>query len=89
MLILILNTTKEAANAKDFKQASEYHQKCLKSIYETSMDNAKKLASIAYESSTQILEAANKHIAENVHHASNNMQNMAEQVQKNFNKKSA
>ena len=41
------------------------------------------LASIAYESSTKILEAANKHIAENVHHASNNnMQNMAEQVQK-------
>ncbi|MFV9901875.1 MAG: hypothetical protein AB8U27_07185 [Rickettsia conorii subsp. raoultii] len=53
------------------------------------MDNAKELASIAYESSTKILEAANKHIAENVHHASNNMQNMAEPVQKNFNKKSA
>ncbi|MFA1687956.1 phasin family protein [Candidatus Rickettsia barbariae] len=29
----ILNTTKEAATSKDFKQASEYHQKCLKSIY--------------------------------------------------------
>lgn len=85
----ILNTTKEAANSKDFKQASECHQKCLKSIYETSMDNAKELASIAYESSNKIFEAANKHIAENVHHASNNMQNMAEQVQKNFNKKSA
>nr|WP_231569155.1 phasin family protein [Rickettsia endosymbiont of Ixodes pacificus] len=67
----ILNTTKEAANSKDFKQASKCHQKCLKSIYETSMDNSKELASIAYESSTKILEAANKHIAENVHHASN------------------
>lgn len=54
----------------------------LKSIYATSMDNAKELAGIAYESSHKIFEAVNKHIAENVHHASNNMQNMAEQVQK-------
>jgi|GEM_PF-5237442 len=74
----ILNTTKEAANSKDFKQASECHQKCLKSIYETSMNDAKELANIAYESSTKIFEAANKHVAENVNHASNNMQNMAE-----------
>nr|WP_231726274.1 phasin family protein [Rickettsia rhipicephali] len=40
----ILNTTKEAATSKDFKQAIECHQKCLKSIYETSMDNAKDIS---------------------------------------------
>lgn len=85
----ILNSTKEAANSKDFKQVSECHQKCLKSIYETSVNNAKELANIAYESSAKILEAANKNISENVHHASSNMKNMAEQAEKNFNKKSA
>ncbi|ADE30383.1 phasin family protein [Rickettsia prowazekii] len=85
----ILNSTKEVINSKDFKQATEYHQKCVKSIYETSMDNAKELANIAYEASNKIFEAANKHITKNIHNASNNIHNTAEQVQKNFNNKSA
>lgn len=86
----VLSSTKEAMSSGDLKQANDCHQKCLKSIYETSMNNAKELANIAYESSAKILEAVNKNIAENVHHASSNMHNMAEQVQKNtFNKKPA
>lgn len=63
---------------------------CFKSIYETSMSNAKEIANIAYETSAKILEVVNKNISENVHQASSNMQNMAEQAQKNvFNKKPA
>ncbi|AAU04261.1 phasin family protein [Rickettsia typhi] len=84
----ILNSTKEVTNSKDFKQATECHQKCVKSIYETSMDNAKELANIAYETSNKIFEAANKHMTDNIHNASNNS-NTTEQVQKNFNNKSA
>lgn len=86
----ILNSTKEAMGSNDFKQASDCHQKCFKSIYETSMSNAKEIANIAYETSAKILEVVNKNISENVHQASFNMQNMAEQAQKNvFNKKPA
>jgi len=85
-----LNSTKEAMNSGDLKQAGDCHQKCLKSVYETYMDNAKEFANIAYQSSAKILEAVNKNISENVHQASSNVQNMAEQAQKNvFNKKPA
>ncbi|HJD56459.1 MAG TPA: phasin family protein [Rickettsia endosymbiont of Pyrocoelia pectoralis] len=86
----ILNTTKETMNSSDFKHNSECHQQCFKSLYETSMNNAKEFANIAYETSAKIMEAVNKNISENVHQASSNMQNMAEQAQKNvFNKKSS
>lgn len=79
----ILNSVKEVASSGDFKQASDCHQKCFKSVYETSINNAKDMANIAYEASAKILEAVNKNIAENVHQAS-------EVVQKNtFNKKPA
>lgn len=85
----VLNSTKEAMSSGDFKQASDCHQKCLKSIYETSVNNAKEFANIAYESSAKILEAVNKNISENVDQASSNMKNMAEQTEKTvFNKKS-
>ena len=83
----ILNTTKEVMYSKDLKQANDYHQKCLKSICETTVNNTKEFVNISYESSAKILEAVNKNVIENVHHASDNMKNMAEQVQKNiFNK---
>ncbi|HJD60840.1 MAG TPA: phasin family protein [Rickettsia endosymbiont of Columbicola hoogstraali] len=57
-----MNSTKEAMGTNDFKQASDCHQKCFKSIYETSMNNAKEIANIAYESSAKILEAVNTKI---------------------------
>lgn len=86
----ILSSTKEAMSSGDLKHATNCHQQCMKSIYETAMHNAKEMATIAYESSAKILEAVNKNVAENVHHASENMQNAAEKVQKNvFNKKPA
>lgn len=56
----ILNSTKEAMVSNDFKQASDCHQKCFKSIYETSMNHAKEIANIAYETSAKILEAVNR-----------------------------
>ncbi|WP_253308438.1 MULTISPECIES: phasin family protein [unclassified Rickettsia] len=70
----IVNSTKEAMNSGDIKQAADCHQQCLKSVYETSINNAKELANIAYESSAKILEAVNKNVAENVHHAAENVQ---------------
>lgn len=70
----IVNSTKEAMNSGDIKQATDCHQQCLKSIYETSINNAKELANIAYESSAKILEAVNKNVAENVHQTAENVQ---------------
>jgi phasin family protein len=84
----ILSSTKEAMSSGDLKQASECQQKCLKSVYETSMNNAKELANIAYESSAKILEAVNKNVSENVHQASETANKATENMQKNvFNKK--
>ncbi len=74
--------------SNDFKQASDCHQKCFKSIYDTSMNNAKEIVNITYETSAKVLEVVNKNISENVHQASSNMQNMADQAQKNVLKKS-
>ncbi|MFY9590322.1 phasin family protein [Rickettsia endosymbiont of Halotydeus destructor] len=70
----ILNSTKEAMSSGDLNHTSECQKKCLKSVYETSMNNAKELANIAYESSAKILEAVNKNVAENVHQAAENIQ---------------